>query len=164
MIIRLAAAYLGDVLNGLEGVALHIVGRQGVWPRRRTLQRRQGDRFERTRVVRRLSQRTDPGYSPRNMGASFWRDKTVLVTGGTGMIGAQVAKRLVEAGARVSVATRTGRSATWDELLGEAPIDVATVICVTRRSRVRAPRGRRWCSTSRRKSPGSLTMRATPAR
>jgi nucleoside-diphosphate-sugar epimerase len=57
------------------------------------------------------------------MRAPFWRDKTVLVTGGTGMIGAHVAKRLLEAGARVTVATRTGRSAIWDDLLAHAPID-----------------------------------------
>jgi len=34
-----------------------------------------------------------------------------------------VAERLLEAGARVTVATRTGRSAIWDDLLAHAPID-----------------------------------------
>jgi nucleoside-diphosphate-sugar epimerase len=57
------------------------------------------------------------------MRAPFWRDKAILVTGATGMLGAHVTKRLLDAGARLTVATRTGRSPVWDDLLGDAPID-----------------------------------------
>jgi nucleoside-diphosphate-sugar epimerase len=57
------------------------------------------------------------------MDLPFWRDKKVLVTGGTGLLGAHTTKRLLDAGARLTVATRTGRSAIWDDLLATAPVD-----------------------------------------
>lgn len=55
------------------------------------------------------------------------RDKTVIITGGTGLIGSQLAKRLVEDGYQVYVLTRSPRQSTntgsqqvyWDPIAGK---------------------------------------------
>ena len=40
---------------------------------------------------------------------SFWKDRSVLVTGATGLVGSALVPRLLEAGARVCVLVRD-----WD--------------------------------------------------
>jgi nucleoside-diphosphate-sugar epimerase len=57
------------------------------------------------------------------MTTSFWRDKKVLVTGATGMLGSHVSRRLLEAGARLTVTTRTERCEIWDDLIGSGQVD-----------------------------------------
>ncbi len=44
------------------------------------------------------------------MDPTFWRGKRVLITGGTGFIGSHLTDRLIESGAVLTVASRTGRS------------------------------------------------------
>jgi len=43
------------------------------------------------------------------MDARFWRYRRVLITGGTGFIGSHLTQRLVESGATLTVASRSGR-------------------------------------------------------
>ena len=46
---------------------------------------------------------------------TFWKDKSVLVTGGCGFIGSRLVERLVEAGAKVAVVDDVKRG-KWENL------------------------------------------------
>jgi nucleoside-diphosphate-sugar epimerase len=57
------------------------------------------------------------------MTTSFWHDKKVLVTGASGMLGSHVSRRLLEAGARLTVTARKGPCELWNDLIGPAQVD-----------------------------------------
>lgn len=52
----------------------------------------------------------------------FWRSQRVLVTGGTGFVGSHLTRRLLESGAVLTVASRSGRSRLFQELVGEGRV------------------------------------------
>jgi GDP-L-fucose synthase len=54
--------------------------------------------------------------------SKFWSGKNVLITGGTGFIGSHLTERLYHAGARLTVASRTGKSRLWPHRFQEKDI------------------------------------------